>query len=59
MRRSKIWPTEFWERKYRKNGRQAIFEETMAENFPEIMKNINPEAWRTSPKYNTKKEIHM
>lgn len=44
-----MWLTGFWERKYMKNGRQAIFEE-MAGNFLEIMKNTNPEAWSTFPK---------
>lgn len=52
MKRCKIWLTGFWERKYRKNGRKAIFEEIMVENFPEIMKNMNPEVWSTFPKYN-------
>lgn len=52
MKRCKIWLTEFWERKHRNNGGKAIFEEIMTENFLEIMKNMNPEAWSTFPKYN-------
>lgn len=55
--RSKIWVTGFWERKYIRNGRKAIFEEIMAEYFLEMMKNINPEAWNTFPKQN-KWKIH-
>lgn len=40
-RRSIICLIEDPERKKRKNGEQAIFEETMTKCFPEMTKNIN------------------